>query len=257
MKFLGLSANNSLKNVHGFSQNQLVFGKNLNFRIVAKNLNALHQARQSYIKCESSSKIKEALKHHVQTHSDIVYNTGDLVYYKWKDNLNWKESASAIGRDGQQVLVKHGSRYIGVHLCNLQLRSNLYENKDSFPSDTDSSTSSLEKGPSYDFQNVKVLFDNEKMGGNGNMFGNEVICPIDRESDKNENIFNSEDVTDIIDIQQNTDQSTSIQYEDCYHNNQKHPKVKDFVEYKIFWSNDFQKAQIIKRVGKVSGKYSN
>ena len=28
---------------------------------------------------------------------------GDLVYYKRKDNLNWKGSASVIGRDGQQV----------------------------------------------------------------------------------------------------------------------------------------------------------
>ena len=101
------------------------------------------------------------------------------------------------------------------------------------------------------------MFDNEKVGGNDHMFGNEAICPIDDESDKNENILNSEDVTDIIDIQQNTDQSTSIQSEGCYHNNQKHPKVKDLVEYKIFGSHHFQKAQIVKRAGKVSGKYSD
>ena len=63
------SAKNSLKNVYGFSPNQLVLGKNLNFKnicddllpalenktseIVAKNLNAPHQARQNYIKSES------------------------------------------------------------------------------------------------------------------------------------------------------------------------------------------------------------
>ena len=88
------------------------------------------------------------------------------------------------------------------------------------------------------------------------MFDNEAICPIDDESDKNENILNSEDVTDIIDIQQNTNQSTSIQSEG-YNNNQKHPKVTDFVEYKIFGSRYFQKAQIVKRAGKVSGKYSD
>ena len=272
-----VSSKNYRKKVHGFSPNQLVLGKNLNCpnicddllpalenktsEIVAKNLNALHQARQNYIKTESSSKIKQALRHQVRTYSGVMYNAGDLVYYKRKGNLNWKGPASVIGRDGQQVLVKHGSRYKRVHPCNLQLgNSNLYENKHSFPSDIDSSTSSLEKGPSVvtdDFQNVKVLFDNEKMGGNDNMFDNEVICPIDGESDKNENILNSEDVTDIIDIQQNTDQNTSIENEGCYHNNQKHPKVKDFVEYKIFGSNDFQKAQIIKRAGKVSGKYSD
>ena len=142
--------------------------------IVAKNLNALHQARQNYIKSESSSKIKQALKHQVQTYSDVIYNTGDLVYYKRKDNLNWKGPASVIGRDGQALLVKHGSIYIRVHPCNLQLRNNnLYENKDLFPSDIDLSTSSLEKGLSVvidNFQNVKVLFDNEKMGGNDNTF---------------------------------------------------------------------------------------
>ena len=136
------------------------------------------------------------------------------------------------------MLVKHGSRYIRVHPCNLQLRnSNLSENKDSFAYDIDSSTSSLEEGCNIatdNFQNVKVLFDNEKMCDNDNVFDNEVICPIDGESDKDESIISSEDVTDVIDIKQSTDQSTYIQDEGCYHNNQKHAKVKDFVEYKIF-----------------------
>ena len=49
------------------------------------------------------------------------------------------------------------------------------------------------------------------------MFDNEI--PIDDESDENKNISNSEDVTDIIDNQQNANQSTSIQDEDCHHNN--------------------------------------
>ena len=107
------SAKNSLKNVYGFSLNQLIFGKNPKFpsvyddllpalenktsEIVAKNLNVLHQARKSCIKSESSSKIKQALKYQVQTYSYEIYNTGDLVYYKRKDNLNWKGPASVIG----------------------------------------------------------------------------------------------------------------------------------------------------------------
>ena len=57
------------------------------------------------------------------------------------------------------------------------------------------------------------------------MFGNDFICPIDDESDENENSLNWEDIIDIIDIQQNANQSTSIQNKGCYHNNQKHPKV--------------------------------
>ena len=198
--------------------------ENKTSEIVAKNLNALHHARQSYIKNESSSKIKQALKHQVRTYSDVIYNTGDLVHYNRKDYLNWRQPASIIGRDGQQVVVKHSSRYTRVHSCNLQLQNNnAFENKDSFPSDIDSSTSSLEKGPNIvtdDFQNVKVLFDNESMFHNVNMFDNDNICPKDGESDKH--------VTDSIDNPQNTHKSTSIQNETCYHNNQKHPKVKRF-----------------------------
>ena len=54
-----------------------------------------------------------------------------------------------------------------VHPCNLQLQNNnLFQNKYLFPSDIDSSNSSLEKGPNIvtdDFENVKLLFDNENM----------------------------------------------------------------------------------------------
>ena len=122
-----VTAKNSLKNVHDFPPDQLVFGKNSNLTnlcddtlpplenkttcdIVAKNLNAFHQTRQNYIKSESSSKIKQALWHQVWTYNNIIYNTGHLLYYRQKDNLNWKGHASAIGQDGQQVLVKPGSR---------------------------------------------------------------------------------------------------------------------------------------------------
>ena len=77
------------------------------------------------------------------------------------------------------------------------------------------------------------------------------------ESDENQNISNSEDVTSSIDNRQNTDKSTSIQNDDCYNNNQKHSEVIDFVEYEILRSNDFQKTQNVKIAGKVSDKYSD
>ena len=67
---------------------------------------------------------------------------------------------------------------------------------------------------------MKVLFDNESMFDNDNVFDNENICPKDGESDKH--------VTDSIDNPQNTHKSASIQNEDRYHNNQKHPKVKRY-----------------------------
>ena len=63
-------------------------------------------------------------------------------------------------------------------------------------------------------------------------------------------ISNSEDVTDSIDNPQNANQSTSIQNSDCYHSNQEHPKVKDFVEHKILGSNDFKRLKLLKELAK-------
>ena len=92
-----VSAKNSLKNVYGFSQNQLVFGKNPNFpcvmnnklpvlegvtssKIVAENLNAMHNARQAF-KAEADEKLRRALRHQVRTSSEVKFITGDKVYY--------------------------------------------------------------------------------------------------------------------------------------------------------------------------------
>ena len=64
---------------------------------------------------------------------------------------------------------------------------------------------------------MKFLFYNE------NVFDNENITPKDGESEKKK--INSENVIDSIDNQRNTDESASIQNGDCYHNNQKYPKI--------------------------------
>ena len=133
-----VSAKNSLQNVHGFSPNQLVFGRNPNFpsvmhdklpalegkttsEVVSDNLNAMHSARKAFIASEASEKIRRALRHNVGKSVDVKYITGDSVYYKRKDDAKWKGPGTVIGQDGQQVLVKHGSVYVRVHPCRLVL----------------------------------------------------------------------------------------------------------------------------------------
>ena len=76
-------ANNCLQNVYGYSPNQLVFGTNVSLPslitdlppalvsntssdIVRDNLNAIHKARENFIKAESSEKIRRALSHNFQ-----------------------------------------------------------------------------------------------------------------------------------------------------------------------------------------------
>ena len=96
---MGCSAKNSLVNVHGFSSNQLIFGKNPYYpnisedklpalealtciEKVAENLNVLHSARQQFIKSISSDGLRQALRHNIRTYADVSYSTGDLVYYR-------------------------------------------------------------------------------------------------------------------------------------------------------------------------------
>ena len=134
-----IAAKNALKNEHGFSPNQLVFGKNPNFpvveenrppamegrsssKIVMDNINALHSARQAFIKSESCEKLRRALRHNVRPSTGIRYITGDQVYDKRRSDNTWKGPAAVIGQESQRVLVKHGSTYVRMHPCILRLK---------------------------------------------------------------------------------------------------------------------------------------
>ena len=57
-------------------------------------------------------------------------------------------------------------------------------------------------------------------------------------------------VSDIIDIQQNTDQSTSIQNDSCYHNNQKYLKVKYFFNIRFLDLTIFKRLKLLKELAK-------
>ena len=122
-----ISAKNSLANVNGYSPNQLVFGRNPNFpcvltdklpalntnctsKILCDNLNALHAARQAFIKNESSEKLKIALRKKVRNNTSKIFQIGDSVYYKKDaDTLAWRGPAKVIGVDGSCVVVRHGA----------------------------------------------------------------------------------------------------------------------------------------------------
>ena len=72
------------------------------------------------MRVESSERIKRALRYNVRpTDSDNLVN-GDIVYYKRKDDSQWRGPGTVIGKDGKQVLVRHGGIYVRVHSCRLQ-----------------------------------------------------------------------------------------------------------------------------------------
>lgn len=132
-----VAARNALQNNHGFSPNQLVFGYNpvlpnvyinklpalerkVESKIVADNLNALHSAREAFLKNESNERLRRALLHNVRSAETDILDNGSWVYYKRQGEKRWRGPGVVIGRDGKQILVKHGGIYIRAHECRLQ-----------------------------------------------------------------------------------------------------------------------------------------
>ena len=91
-------------------------------KIVASNLISVHEARKAFIKSGSSEKISRALKHNLRLYKDVIFTTGDGVYYKRNNSKRWKGPGKVIGVDAQQILVKHGSFYVRCHSSHVILK---------------------------------------------------------------------------------------------------------------------------------------
>ncbi|KAK3873854.1 hypothetical protein Pcinc_021147, partial [Petrolisthes cinctipes] len=87
--------------------------------IVRDNLNALHLARQEFIKVESGERFARALRHNIRSSDFNDIQNGDEVFYKRNDSHEWHGPGVVIGRDGKQILVRHGGVYVRVHVCRL------------------------------------------------------------------------------------------------------------------------------------------
>ena len=90
-------------------------------KILTDNLAALHKAREAFVSCENSEKIRRALNNNIRTSGDTKYVFGDSVYFKRVNDKRWRGPGKFLGQDRQQVLVKHGSYYFSVHQCRLSL----------------------------------------------------------------------------------------------------------------------------------------
>ena len=243
-----VSAKNSLANVHGYSSNQLVFGKNPNYpnvledklpaleastcsEIVAKNLNALHFARQQFIQKESSDRLRRALHHNVRTYSDITYSTSDLVYYRREKDSKWSGPGTVIGKEGQQILVKHSSSYIRVHPCRLQPL--------------------LHQSPSN--QGGSVLPDTTAQSPSDTCDKVPPEKPINSamnlEPDSDDETNNEESEPFTTDTENLATTSSNSQV--------KKPRIKQHVKIRESDDTEWEPVKIINRGGKATGKYSN
>ena len=131
-----MCAKNALGNNNGYSSNQMVFGRNINLpsiltdsfpaleptqssEVVRMNLEAMHVARQNFIKTESSERIRRALRHKVRSFSDNHYENSEKVFYERVGFKEWRGSSTVIGGEEKIVLVRHGTAYYRCHPCHL------------------------------------------------------------------------------------------------------------------------------------------
>ena len=131
-----VSARNAFDNNFGYSPNQLVFGFNpvmpnvfqnrlpglervTSSETVRRHLNAVHIAREAFIRCESSDRISRALRSNVRESNCADLRIGDDVFYKRNNEVRWRGPGQVVGLAGKQVLVKHGGYLARVHTTRL------------------------------------------------------------------------------------------------------------------------------------------
>ena len=85
-------------------------------QLVLKHLNAMHAARKAFIEAESNEKLRKALKSKARVTTGLIYDFGDLVYYKRKDSDKWKGPGKVIGKENKKILVKACVRYFSLFL---------------------------------------------------------------------------------------------------------------------------------------------
>ena len=172
-----ISAKNALANVHGYSPNQLVFGKNPNFpsvlydklpaldkesksQILVENLNALHSARKAFVSAESSERIRRALRTKTRDVTSCIFQNGDSVYYKREGVPVWKGPGCVIGHEGQTVMVKHGSVYVRVHPSRL-MHENTEFQKETKDSDIQENIAPVAKENPLNLSTHDVIIDDD------------------------------------------------------------------------------------------------
>ena len=122
-------ASNCLDNYRGFSPAQLVFGRNptspslvaagpsgleeVNVSAkVAQHLNAMHQARQAYIECESDRVVAEALKKRLYVGVEDV-SKGMWVYYKQRGYFHGPVKIHSV--DGKRLFAVRAGRLLTIN----------------------------------------------------------------------------------------------------------------------------------------------
>ena len=86
---------------------------------MGQHITALHTARKAFTEAECSERIRRALRKQLRP-NDEKNETGDKVYYKRTDCVEWKGPGVVIGQEGVVIFVRHGGTYVRVHHSRLR-----------------------------------------------------------------------------------------------------------------------------------------
>ena len=115
-----VNTKNSISNYSGFSPYQLDLEQNPSLPSVLTDdlpalednseqdsmtlhLNALHAARKTFVKAETSERIRRSLRHKVRV-AEESFQLGDKIFYKRNYDNRWRGPGKAIGQDGKLLM---------------------------------------------------------------------------------------------------------------------------------------------------------
>ena len=259
-----INAKNSLTNIHGFSPYQLAIGQNPKLpnantndapalthesttKILEDNLSYLHKAREAFIQSENSERIKRALSHNIRTYSDHKYLTGDSVYFKRANEKRWRGPGKVLGQDGQQILIKYGANYVRVHPCRVTPDRN--------PQITEQAKM-FEKDNIFDYKCSPVSNKSDQISESESEL--EYPSTSNNIPNTDNSIPNTEQNTTNQNSRRNIAASTPDLSQHLPPTSLKNLRVNDTVKFR-YNNNDenWHTATLIKRGGKVTGKYAN
>ena len=149
-----LMAKNMEKDINnkGFSSFQIVYGSNPKVPGITygtppslsneyksvdikKHIERLNSAREEFRRADIDEKIKRALKSRISSKSNELFQSGDRVFFKEKENDRYKEEwsgpAKIVGIDGKVLYLKYGNMLRRVHATKVVKQDNEYPTNES------------------------------------------------------------------------------------------------------------------------------
>ena len=66
------------------------------------------QLEQHLLNRKPAKKLRKAIRAKTRTATSLIYEPGDIVYFKRENSNLWKGPGTVIGRENKQISVKYG-----------------------------------------------------------------------------------------------------------------------------------------------------